>query len=628
MNALKIFPGLLLQLDRGAKVLATVMALLLLLSHSTARADPPSRVARVADLSGEAWMFDADDKAWVPVSRNQTVSEGDRLRTERNSRVSLRIGSTSMWLDERSDVEFTRLDDDRVELQLDKGEVGLRLRNQQSAGETSVRSREGRFSFEREGVYRIDQLDRGSKGYTWFGQMRFESRSADAPPVWLSSNEQAEFWWANGARAERMPLMRDEFGDWLLSQSRSEGEPQAYRYVSPEMTGADDLDGHGRWDQSNEYGAIWIPYQVAPDWAPYRYGHWAWTQHWGWSWVDDAPWGFAPFHYGRWVHYGGRWCWAPGRYIARPVYAPALVAWVGGPSVSVGIHIGSGPRPAPPRVGWVPLAPREHYAPSYRHSPDYDNRINAHFNPVTGPKPPGGEPRNHAVPGAISYLPEPSREQGRGQGNVPRPMPAPDLARGPVRTLPQAPDRHELPVTPPRQVVVAPPALPVPPGTPAAPVQAGRPGMDFGRTPVPVPNAQAVPPVPGVHPVPPADAERPRDRWADERNIERNNERNNERNRDRFNERNTDRANEQARPPRVTVDAPVSERPRVDRMPERPRGQDAGPVRPAAEPVMPTQATPRPPAARSEDNKGPGPQRSRDDGPRRRDGSRDPAGDR
>src|SRR5437867_1713415 len=80
---------------------------------------------------------------------------------------------------------------------------------------------------------------------------------------------------------------------------------------------------------------------------------------WGWTWVDDAPWGFAPFHYGRWVWYRSRWCWAPGSYVARPVYAPALVAWVGGPSVNVSVSIG---RSSPP-VGWFPLGPREVYVP-------------------------------------------------------------------------------------------------------------------------------------------------------------------------------------------------------------------------------------------------------------------------
>ena len=88
---------------------------------------------------------------------------------------------------------------------------------------------------------------------------------------------------------------------------------------------------------------------------------------WGWTWVDDEPWGFAPFHYGRWAYAGNRWCWVPGPVAVRPVYAPALVAFVGG----VGISIGGGPG-----VGWFPLAPGEVYVPYYRGSRGYVERVN------------------------------------------------------------------------------------------------------------------------------------------------------------------------------------------------------------------------------------------------------------
>jgi hypothetical protein len=100
---------------------------------------------------------------------------------------------------------------------------------------------------------------------------------------------------------------------------------------------------------------------------------------WGWTWVDDAPWGFAPFHYGRWVYHRNAWCWAPGTYVARPVYAPALVAWIGGPRAGVSISVGGA---AP--VGWFPLAPREVYVPSYRASPRYVQQVNVtHVTNVT-----------------------------------------------------------------------------------------------------------------------------------------------------------------------------------------------------------------------------------------------------
>ena len=395
--------------------------------------DPPLRAARVAETQGTAWVFDAETKDWQRLTPNQTLGEGDRIRTERDGRLALRVGSTSLWLDDSADLELSRLDEDHLELLLARGQLGLRLRNAEAVRELQVRTREGRFFFERKGLYRVDQLDRGSRAFNWEGELRFEARAPGTPPVWLQPNEQAEFWWGEGPRVERQVLERDRFADWLLGMSRSEGDLPAYRYVSPEMTGAEDLDRYGRWEQAEEYGTVWIPQQVAPDWAPYRYGRWVWTRHWGWSWVDDAPWGFAPFHYGRWVMVRERWCWVPGRYVPRPVYAPALVAWVGGPGVSVGISIGS--RPLPPRYGWYPLAPREVYVPSYRHSPHYGQRINREHDPVTvvhrGSAPPPLR-SNREVRGAVSIWNDAAA----------RPVAHTD-ANVPLRPLPQAPGRQD-----------------------------------------------------------------------------------------------------------------------------------------------------------------------------------------
>ena len=76
-----------------------------------------------------------------------------------------------------------------------------------------------------------------------------------------------------------------------------------------------------------EYGPVWVPAGVPAGWAPYSTGRWIWDPHFEWTWVDDAPWGWAPYHYGRWVHVGDYWAWAPGPIVARPHYAPALVAF-------------------------------------------------------------------------------------------------------------------------------------------------------------------------------------------------------------------------------------------------------------------------------------------------------------
>jgi hypothetical protein len=208
---------------------------------------------------------------------------------------------------------------------------------------------------------------------------------------------------------------------------------------------------------------------VPAGWVPYRYGQWVWLRPWGWTWVDDAPWGFAPFHYGRWLWWGNRWCWSPGPLVRRPVYAPALVAWVGGPHSSVGI----GSRPAP-AWGWVPLGPREAYTPGYRASPGHLRHLNPHL--PAGPMPPPAYV-NRGVPGAVTVLPAPGfapRQPVRGAA-----LRGDDLLRGPWASAPfqgRGPDRPDR--APPRRETVAPRvAMPGPAAAatpPAAPVEAGR----------------------------------------------------------------------------------------------------------------------------------------------------------
>ncbi|WP_416761526.1 DUF6600 domain-containing protein [Roseateles sp. So40a] len=358
-----------------------MLALAGALMHGAARADAPSRAGRLADMAGTVWLYDADEREWVQMHRNQTVGEGDRLRADDASGATVTIGASTLWIDQRSEIEFNALSDNRIAVQVIKGSVGLRVRGQDTADEWTLRTLEGRFGFEREGLYRVTQLDRGSEAQAWQGKLRFDSRATDAQPVWLATNEQAEFWWDNGPRTERQPLQQDGFARLMLEDSRDAVQPlvgsgTSVPYVSPEMTGSEDLARYGSWEQSSDYGAVWIPTVVVADWAPYRYGRWVWSARWGYTWVDDMPWGFAPFHYGRWAYWRDRWCWVPGPYVRRPAYAPALVGWVGGSSVSVGVVVG-GRRPPPPRYGgWVPLAPREAWTPSYRYSKDYWRRVN------------------------------------------------------------------------------------------------------------------------------------------------------------------------------------------------------------------------------------------------------------
>ena len=97
------------------------------------------------------------------------------------------------------------------------------------------------------------------------------------------------------------------------------------------------LARYGTWTTVEEHGRVWRPNGVPRDWRPYTDGRWVYSDV-GWTWVSDHPWGWAPFHYGRWSHHVSHgWYWVPDR-----VWGPAWVSW----------------RRSPGWVGWAPLPPR------------------------------------------------------------------------------------------------------------------------------------------------------------------------------------------------------------------------------------------------------------------------------
>jgi hypothetical protein len=144
----------------------------------------------------------------------------------------------------------------------------------------------------------------------------------------------------------------DSWDRWNYDRTNDLADAVSERYLPSGVAGARDLDHYGSWRVVAEYGPVWVPDAMQPGWVPYSTGRWIWDPYYQWTWIDDAPWGWAPYHYGRWVSLGGYWAWAPGSVVvARPVYAPALVAFFGvTPQVSVGIGIGSS------GVGWVALS--------------------------------------------------------------------------------------------------------------------------------------------------------------------------------------------------------------------------------------------------------------------------------
>lgn len=350
-------------------------ALLLAALPAVAQDDPPARVGRLASIENEVF-FRADRSIQAePATLNWPISSGAILETGRRGRAEVWIGSTAYRIGDNSQAEFTVVDDNRVDLRVNDGSLAISILDRDQVDDVVVTTPDGLIRFLTPGRYRIDVHGDHSELTVQAGRATFDDRQREVP---VAAGQKLSRW-SDGRERLDGDWGQDAFDRWVAARENATLATNARRHVSPHMTGYQDLDAYGDWQSAPDYGTVWYPRGVADDWAPYRYGRWAWVAPWGWTWVDQAPWGFAPFHYGRWAMIQGRWGWVPGRLVPRPVYAPALVAWVGNPGWNVSFSFG-----AAPAVGWFPLAPREVYVPGYRYSERYVERINVtHVTNVT-----------------------------------------------------------------------------------------------------------------------------------------------------------------------------------------------------------------------------------------------------
>jgi hypothetical protein len=335
--------------------------------------DPPTRVARLNYVQGAVSFQPAGEQDWLEADINRPLTTGDNLWADKDSRGEIHIGATSIRLSSETGISFLNLDDRTVQLQLAQGTIEVHLRRLEPGNAFEIDTPNLAFTLAASGEYRIQADPDGNSTAIIVregaGQVTGAGESYD-----LTAGQQYTF---NGTDqltfdAQAAPEF-DNFEDWCQAQDQRENSSASARYVSRDVDGYYDLDGNGDWQTDPDYGAIWVPAGVAVGWAPYRYGHWVWIGPWGWTWVEDEPWGFAPFHYGRWAQVrGGYWGWVPGPMVVRPVYAPALVGFVGGAGFGVGVGFGSGFS----GVAWFPLGPRDVYVPGYRASPRYVQNIN------------------------------------------------------------------------------------------------------------------------------------------------------------------------------------------------------------------------------------------------------------
>jgi len=355
--------GKITMLNKSKVFIALAMGFLSLV---TAMADPTSQVGRLSYVSGSVSFNPGSIDEWTPASLNYPLSGGDQLWTAVGARAEVQLRSASVRLDSGTAFSFLDLEDQMIRLRLSQGSLYVDLRALDQGSIFEIDTPNAALSLVTAGKYRIDVSSRGETRIVV--REGWAEVDAEGYVQNLNSGQSAILSGSNGNSFSMISSPRsDGWESWCGTRDSLEDRALSDRRLSQDMIGAADLGANGTWAMSPAYGQVWTPSRLPAGWAPYRFGHWSWDEPWGWTWIDDASWGFAPFHYGRWIYLGDRWAWIPGAPAQRPVYAPALVVFIGGSGWN---HSGG------ESIGWVALGPGEVYIPPYQASVSYIQSIN------------------------------------------------------------------------------------------------------------------------------------------------------------------------------------------------------------------------------------------------------------
>ncbi|CAN5206411.1 hypothetical protein BH20ACI2_BH20ACI2_20310 [soil metagenome] len=407
-----------------------------------------ARVARVSFVSGDARIRRSGSDEWENVTLNLPVVEGDEIATEAGARIELQLAKDQhVRLAENSSLKLVTYSDEGIALSLSLGTMHLRIRTfNKDRTFFEIDAPKTTMALQSAGSYRIDAGNVGDKEIkiaAITGEIRvytenagFTLKGGRRARLYFDGPTQGE--WETGDAMASM----DEFDRWGTDRDEAIalrlGAAYYDKYYDDDIYGADDLYDNGQWIHTRDYGYVWRPFSSAirpySDWSPYRYGHWRWLPPFGWTWVNDEPWGWATYHYGRWFYHNGYWNWSPYGYYrsTRSWWRPALVA------ITVVRN----------NICWYPLTyhqARVNFNRQY-HRRNNNGRNNQNAGPVLPVRGTGGRISIERVPavGVVGVDSKDFGKRGREIRRLPREVAETVIAAKTIDDAPQLPKREEL----------------------------------------------------------------------------------------------------------------------------------------------------------------------------------------
>ncbi|MEE9126517.1 MAG: DUF6600 domain-containing protein, partial [Planctomycetota bacterium] len=273
-------------------------------------------------------------RAGEQLELNVPILAGDRIFTgEGRAEIQFPDGSF-LRLDQHTEIDVVVIADlanqweNRTVLRLASGSAILLVENIASEDDVfRVDTPTASVFILTRGIFRVDASTDGERttmsSYNGVAEVVAEEAS-----VLVRSGERTN---VIGRHSPNQPwsfnyFRQDEFDRWNRARQGAYVRPydnlptqDVPREVRPYVS---ELAYYGDWIDDPDYGWVWRPDDIDQEWTPYLVGRWYQAPA-GLTWVSYEPWGWAPYHYGRWeVSLSVGWVWIPGR-----VYSGGWVQW-------------------------------------------------------------------------------------------------------------------------------------------------------------------------------------------------------------------------------------------------------------------------------------------------------------
>ena len=272
--------------------------------------DPPSQVGRLAYTEGTVSFHDDQEAGWSPAMINTPLTSGDSIWTEPNAKSEVSVAGSRVRMDGGTQLNMLAIDDSQTQLQVGQGRIDIKNFSFNPNVPYQVVTPRGTVSLRQQGDYYVEAGSTQDATRLGVRAGTAQIQTLNGQTAVVNPGQVAEIYGDTGALQVRtLNTAPPAQPAYWAARDRQISYDVPTQYLSAGITGYEDLNAYGSWSNDSQYGNVWTPRSAPAGWQPYKNGHWTYVKPYGWTWVDDQPWGYAPSHYGRWANRNNQWVW-------------------------------------------------------------------------------------------------------------------------------------------------------------------------------------------------------------------------------------------------------------------------------------------------------------------------------